>query len=149
VHTIFKLNGEIKFGGLASIPDITLVLLGDVAINDGHSTKTEVSWNLEFIFHGSFSPDWEHNLVVRTNVTLGIGSAKLLIGDLSHSLDILFTVALTRWLLFSILEILEVGDSILVKLEGLDEDRSIHEWISSNLSYLSFLVPSGRLWHTT
>jgi hypothetical protein len=83
---------EVKLGGFTRLPNILSLLLHDLTVEHRHSTETEVSWNLELIGSTIFI-DWEGYSVIESDVLVLLSSAEFPVRDLSHSLDVLLTVA--------------------------------------------------------
>jgi hypothetical protein len=94
VHATLKLDLEVKLGGFSSLPDILGLLLHDLSVEHRHSSETEVGRDHK-LEGSSVDIDWEGHSVIESDVLSLSSSAELPVGDLSHSLDVLLTVALS------------------------------------------------------
>jgi hypothetical protein len=120
VHTFIQGNVEVQFGRFTTFPDTLLVLLDHLAINEGDSSMTEVSWRFERVGSAVLST-WEGHSVVVSDVAFA-SAAEFLVADLFHGLNLLFTVASLGLEFNLLLDHIKVLDGVLVELEGLDED---------------------------
>jgi hypothetical protein len=140
--SIFESSAEVKQFGIefTMLPDVILGLSHNLTIEHRETSVVQVSWDMETVL-STIDTNWEVDLEVESDRFLGsLSATEFSIAHLVHVVDVLFTVALTRLLVQLSEEVVHVINRFLVKLDSLDEDLGVFQWVSSDVMGLLSLL---------